>query len=82
MEQGELAFGANAAGACHVNLTFANGSTYSTDVEFSGQWLPCGPNPHGCGEKITPAGPGFPVILTTGNQCEDAGVVPGDATTE
>src|ERR1700723_2917604 len=32
-QNGQLFFGSNAAGSCHVELTYADGETYSTDVE-------------------------------------------------
>jgi len=72
-QSGQLVFGANAAGSCNVELTYADGSTYATDVEFTGQWLACGSNPRGCGEQISPsglsAGDGVTSVLVAGPQC-------------
>ncbi len=55
-EDGEIVFGANNGGTCHVQLVFADGATYATDIEFTSEWLACGSNPHGCGDLIAPAG--------------------------
>jgi hypothetical protein len=49
---------------------FANGTTSSTDITFASQWLPCGSEPHGCGEGVTAT----PSLVTVGNQCVDSGV--------
>jgi hypothetical protein len=83
---GSLAFGATAAGSCHVDVSFEGGTRFSTDVEFTGQWLACGSDPHGCGERITPAGYNGPyvagpltdVLVDAG--CVDAAI--GDAASE
>jgi hypothetical protein len=78
-EEGQLAFGSNEAGTCHVALTYANGETYSADVEFTGQWLACGSDPHGCGELIEPALPTpsdsvFPTLFVPPQCGEDGGL--------
>ena len=75
-----LVFGSNTAGTCHVALTFANGSTYAKDVEFSQGWLPCGSDPHGCGSYVVATGlpeEGPFQELVTGASCADAGVSVG-----
>jgi hypothetical protein len=88
-EAGEIVFGANDAGSCHVQLLFANGSTFTTDVEFSGEWLACGSEPHGCGELITPTN--LPMAsdrlwpkaaIWVGSYCSGDDAAPGDATPE
>jgi len=87
-QNGQLVFGANVAGSCHVALTFADGSTYSTDVEFSGKWLACGADPHGCGEALYPegllSGDSVPGVLQVESSCVqgDASTWPGDASFE
>jgi hypothetical protein len=89
VQSGQLVFGAKDGGDCHVVLTFADGATYATDVSFSGQWLACGSNPHGCGEQINPVGlprpsfGGLEGVLVVDVGCADAGGADaGDAASE
>lgn len=85
---GEIVFGANGNGSCHVQLLFADGSTYATDVEFTSEWLACGSNPHGCGDLITPMGllraPDRPslALLSVASYCSTDDAGGGDATPE
>ena len=63
------------AGTCHVELTLASGATSSTAIEFVSDWLPCGSDPHGCGQGVTAT----PSRVPIGNQCADAGVDAGSS---
>jgi hypothetical protein len=55
-------------GTCHVEVTFATGATASTDVTFTSSWLPCGSDPHGCGQAVS----GTPALSSLG-PCAEAG---------
>jgi hypothetical protein len=59
-------------GTCHVELAFANGTTSSTDITMTSQsqWLPCGSDPHGCGQGAVAS----PSLITLGAPCGDSGV--------
>jgi hypothetical protein len=55
-------------GVCHVELTFATGFTYSTDVTFT-----AGTTPPGCGSPLSYVGPN-PIFFTVNDPstaCED-----------
>ena len=80
-QSGQLTFGSTGAGTC----TYADGTAYTTDVEFTGQWRACGSDPHGCGEQFAPVGlptepGGYLDVLAVGDACLDAGS--GDALSE
>jgi hypothetical protein len=66
---GTIAVSGNVVGTCHVDMTFVNGGTFSTDLSITSEWLACGSDPHGCGQVsvITP----FEVSIP--NHCGDAG---------
>jgi hypothetical protein len=77
-QSGQLTFGSTGAGTCHVELTYADGTTYTTDVEFTGQWRACGSDPNGCGEQFAPVGlptepGGYLDVLSVGDACVDGG---------
>src|SRR5579863_3931039 len=57
------------AGTCHATFTLADGEEFSTDIEFTAQWTPCGNDPHGCGERFEPSESAWPIH----NACADAG---------
>ena len=57
-------------GTCHVELAFANGTTSSTDITMTSQWLPCGSDPHGCGQGAVAT----PSTVTLDAPCGDSGV--------
>jgi hypothetical protein len=66
------------AGVCHVELTFAAGFTYSTDVTFA--WQPggvCGGPQCKCEDYLAPTSGPF-VVNNPSATCVDAGLV-GDA---
>jgi hypothetical protein len=48
----------------------ANGSTSSTDITMTSQWLPCGSDPDGCGQGAVAA----PSMITLDAPCGDSGV--------
>jgi hypothetical protein len=85
-QEGSLTFGSYSTGTCQVELTFADGSMQSTTVEFDGEWLPCGSDPHGCGQTVFPGGlpanpMGYPFdVLQIGKACVVDGA--GDAGTD
>ena len=60
-------------GTCHLEVTFATGATASTDISFTSSWMPCGSDPHGCGQTVT----GTPALSSLG-PCGEGGT-PGDA---
>jgi hypothetical protein len=60
-------FSGTDAGVCHATLTLPSGAVYSTEVTFTGVWLPCGSDPHGCGEEFDP-----PNEQWTIDNCADA----------
>jgi hypothetical protein len=68
-----IAVDSTVAGTCHVQWSAAGGATASTDVAFSSVWLPCGSDPHGCGQVVV--GPSSVVQLGDGGQCVDGGAV-------
>jgi hypothetical protein len=85
-QNGALSFFGTSPGSCHVALTFSNGTTFSTDVEFAGgEWLACGSDPHGCGQVVfpmnLPGGEGS-YTLSAGSPCTTDAAVDGDATSE
>ena len=68
------------AGTCHVELTFANGATSSTDLKFMSRWRPLGSDPHGCGREFVPVDesgnfcvPHACLFPLPDRMCEDAG---------
>jgi hypothetical protein len=67
----DVAFGATTSGDCHVAFTFANGSTYSGDVQFTA--IP--PICCGCPALTFAPSPGVLVVKTPGAPCtaSDAG---------
>ena len=74
--------GGTGDGTCHATLTLADGEAYSTDITFTGQWLACGSNPHGCGEEFDSDANTWSID----NACQDAGLTdaaadgtPGDS---
>jgi hypothetical protein len=72
-QSGKLVFGAKEPGTCHVELVYADGSSFSTDVTFTGEWLACGSDPHGCGERVSPDGlplEGIFAVLVAGASCD------------
>jgi hypothetical protein len=84
-QSAQLTFGSTGAGTCHVALTYADGTGYTTDVEFTGQWRACGSDPHGCGEQFAPVRlptepGGYLDVLAVGDACVDGGN--GDAHSE
>jgi hypothetical protein len=61
---------ATEAGGCHVELTFANGSTATVDVVINLLgWIGCGSNPHGCGPVLSAT----PSLTSLGNHCAESG---------
>jgi len=67
---GKLEVGSQVAGLCHVDLTFASGFVYSTDVTFTG-------TSDGCGTGfITPTQSVF-AVNSPGSACADAGSAAG-----
>jgi hypothetical protein len=62
------------AGTCRVELTFAGGTKSSVDINYtSGPWMPCGSDPHGCGQSTFAKQP----MVQIGEQCADAGADSG-----
>jgi hypothetical protein len=39
-------------GICRVNATLSDGTKVMSSVTFDGEWLPCGDDPHGCGQRL------------------------------
>lgn len=67
---GKLEVGSQVAGLCHVDLTFASGFVYSTDVTFTG-------TSDGCGTGfITPTQSAF-AVNGPGSTCSDGGSAAG-----
>ncbi len=65
---GTIAVSGNVVGTCHVDMTFVNGGTFSTDLSITSEWLACGSDPHGCGQVIVVTPSEVPVA----NQCNDS----------
>jgi len=63
----------SAAGTCHIELTFAGGGTSAADIDFVSEWLPCGDDPHGCGQGIVATSHS----VSVGPQCVESGVDSG-----
>jgi hypothetical protein len=57
------------AGTCHVDVTFANGTTSATDITMTAQTFACGSNPHACGNFAA-----TPAAVTIAAPCADSGV--------
>jgi hypothetical protein len=66
---GTIAVSGNVVGTCHVEMTFASGGTFSTDLTITSEWLACGSDPHGCGQVIVAT----PSEVSVPDQCGDAG---------
>lgn len=69
----------HAAGTCHVDFTYPNGTTSAVDVTIISAWRPLGSDPHGCGQEfyaVTDKGarcsPGACLLPIPGQSC-DAG---------
>jgi hypothetical protein len=60
----------NAAGSCHLTLMFVGGSTYEADIQIMSEWLPCGSDPHGCGQTFVAS----PPTLVANAECMDSGI--------
>lgn len=58
-----------ADGVCTLDVTFANGFTYSNSFTITGQWEACGSDPHGCGEYLM-----LPIYELLIDECGDAGL--------
>jgi hypothetical protein len=54
--EGELAFTADEPGTCKVTVDLPDGSRFTRDVIFTGEWRPCGSEPRGCGQQINAKG--------------------------
>ncbi len=85
-QSGQLVFGSFEPGTCHVELHYEDGAMFSTDVTFTGEWLQCGSDPHGCGQFVSPVGlsmlsPGS-WVLTIGPTCEGGVSETPDAASE
>jgi hypothetical protein len=84
----EVYLAATAPGVCHVELTFATGFTYSTDVTFTSQTDPEPPGCAQCPPYIGPASQATFMVHNPSNTCvDDAGLNAGvdacmDARTE
>jgi hypothetical protein len=81
-------FGSSDPGICHVELRYEDGSSFAADVTFTAEWLPCGSDPHGCGEFIHSTGlqsdSAGHAVRVAGLPCAERGVTvtPFDATAE
>lgn len=79
----EVHIAATVPGVCHVELTFATGFTYSTDVTFASQ---TDPEPPGCGQcpqYVGPASQATFIVDNPATACLDAGSDEGaDAPTD
>jgi hypothetical protein len=56
-------------GQCQVEITFENGGTSTVGFQVTPEWLPCGSDPHGCGQAIVIT----PMFVQVG-ACRDGGV--------
>lgn len=88
-DRGQVTFSTSGPGDCHVELSFANGFVYSTDLHFDWVWLACGSDPHACGQSLQlDQAEMFEQMVV--NPCGDSGAdatpvdsgAPGDAVSE
>jgi hypothetical protein len=79
VSDGQLKFGSTVPGSCHVDVTFADGSMFSTDVTFTQQWVACGSDPHGCGGYVLGELPDGSALsqMTRGPACVGPGTADG-----
>ncbi len=79
----EVYLAATAPGVCHVELTFATGFTYSTDVTFASQRDPAPPGCAQCPAYIAPSSQATFTVNNPSTTCLDAGSSEGaDASTD
>lgn len=71
-----VSFTSPSPGVCHVELTFATGFTYSTNVTFTQVTEPTTPGCQPCPSFIAPT-QGFFSVDNPGNTCVDAGLDAG-----
>lgn len=64
-----VALASDEAGLCRVELSFADGNTFSAQVNFAWEWVPCSSDPHGCGRRLVAK----PLRTQIGEPCAEAG---------
>jgi hypothetical protein len=57
------------AGTCDVTWTAADGASFTANVVFTSAWVPCGSDPHGCGQAAV----AVQSVVQIGSACGDSG---------
>jgi hypothetical protein len=51
-DAGTVSLRGTGTGTCSVKVTLSDGTNMTSSVTFDGDWLPCGDDPHGCGQRL------------------------------
>src|SRR5690242_18730799 len=70
-DAGTVSLWGTGAGTCNVKVTFSDGTDMTTSVTIDGQWMPCGDDPHGCGQRLGIRGAERPGPFVVGQACSN-----------
>jgi hypothetical protein len=70
-DAGAVSLYGTGTGTCRVKITLSDGKETTSSVTIDGTWMPCGDDPHGCGQRLGIRGAEGPGPFVVGQPCSN-----------